>query len=250
MNTQIGWITSTANILRTTDGGKNWQPSETKFYKNTRLLDTYFMNKDTGWVVGDSMILKSIDGGKNWVKKLYFPSPTPGYVIGLGEIVFVTPQIGYAGGGAGLVYKTTDSGETWIKMPDPNPTSLNMLHIIYGFFFKNPLEGWAYGEDVFHKTSDGGQTWVSFTDVSPAPIFDGDSFSTQDITFTDSLNAWATTFAYYFYNTKDGGKTWTSIKGSKLACAVALFFSPPFFLKNISKRLVSSITNIFILPLF
>jgi photosystem II stability/assembly factor-like uncharacterized protein len=219
LNTQVGWISGwTSNggkVLRTIDGGKNWLDSETKFPNNLALHNVYFMDKDTGWALGNSVILKSTDGGKNWIEKLHFPQPSPAYITTLVYLQFINTKIAYACGGIGLVYKTTDGGETWTKIPDPNPKALNMLHIIYGMSFKNPLEGWAYGEDVFHKTNDGGQTWLPFTDVSPSPIFDGETFSTQDITFTDSLNAWATTFTHYFYNSKDGGKTWTSVKGSK-----------------------------------
>ena len=52
-------------VLKTIDGGKNWQNTLTG--SNEYFHDLYFVNPETGWVVGSTgTILATRDGGISW----------------------------------------------------------------------------------------------------------------------------------------------------------------------------------------
>jgi photosystem II stability/assembly factor-like uncharacterized protein len=59
-------------LLRTSDGGKNWQPveigSDDPFFKVVRFSDV-----DNGWLVGRDNLYRTSDAGKTWVRVLSAP---------------------------------------------------------------------------------------------------------------------------------------------------------------------------------
>ena len=124
----------------------------------------YFTSADTGYIVGgqygigNDTIFNTIDGGTNWTIH-----PVP---IRVRCVYFVTPEIGYAGGGSSStgsdsnhILKTIDGGMTWTgqyKGP-PRPA-------IRSVYFPNKDTGFGVGDDsLILKTTDGGATWTRFT---------------------------------------------------------------------------------------
>jgi photosystem II stability/assembly factor-like uncharacterized protein len=115
LNSQTGWITGghydsdylkTGNvvIIRTTDGGENW---EVQFGNNmeSSFVSIYFLNENTGWASGRE-IFGTTDGGKTW----NFLSKVKGYVR---DSYFINPNTGWLIGTKGMILKTTTGGREY-----------------------------------------------------------------------------------------------------------------------------------------
>jgi len=100
-------------ILKTTNGGITWQSLSlpNPFYS---LRSMYFINYNTGYAAGSvGRIIKTTTGGASWsfqdvlpvtnfFLSIYFANLNTGYVVG-GETA------------GGTIFKTTNSGTTWIN---------------------------------------------------------------------------------------------------------------------------------------
>ena len=83
-------------IIRTTDGGENWDLPISGVTNN--LNSVFFANSDTGWAVGDwGIILKSTDGGITWKKT---NSGTDNWLF---DVFFINANVGWAVGGYSAV---------------------------------------------------------------------------------------------------------------------------------------------------
>jgi photosystem II stability/assembly factor-like uncharacterized protein len=124
VNELTGWIAgrrvpqtaAVSVILRTTDGGANWNPSSTVMGPNIDLNDIFFLNTTTGWVAGDScpsfvscvnVIKKTTNGGVTWFRQ------DPITDQSLTAIAFSTSEKGWAVGTFGTLLKTTNGGLDW-----------------------------------------------------------------------------------------------------------------------------------------
>lgn len=123
LNESLGWgltwrsdgINFQSQILRTTDGGTNWSSANYR-HINILLNAIFFTDSVSGWICGEPFdFAYSTDGGTEWYPANidtgsfgYFP---------VQNIKFSTPQYGFAVGGAhdavGVVWRTTNSGESW-----------------------------------------------------------------------------------------------------------------------------------------
>lgn len=177
-----GWIMASASalagpgwVLRTTNGGTNWELNLT--VSNNRLYAMDFYQANIGIVVGRNVgVLYYTTDGVNWnlsptpslggfnytrsdIRSVKMVSPTIAYATGWGSLVGLQPSIHL---------KTTDGGANWTYMTqsEANRTYDNM----YGIYFKDELNGIAVGGAsrgaIVVKTSDGGQNWVPV----PAPF--------------------------------------------------------------------------------
>ena len=69
-NSNTGWAVGAGIILKTTDGGTNWNPQITG--TSYQLYSVHFSDSNFGWAVGydgnasSGIILKTTDGGINW----------------------------------------------------------------------------------------------------------------------------------------------------------------------------------------
>ncbi|HLF11520.1 MAG TPA: YCF48-related protein [Gammaproteobacteria bacterium] len=122
----------------------------------------------------------------------------------LTDVFFVTPEIGYVGGAAATILKTTDAGATWTALlgGDPASTERPVRHLR----FVSPTTGWAtQNNGNLFQTRDG-ETWEQvgkleehYTDVAFTSETDGVFATGNDI-----------------YQTRDGGRTWPKV----FTCAV------------------------------
>ena len=199
-NSKIIWVGTGENvggrhvslgngIYRSTDGGETW--------KNMGLEDSEHISKiivdkrnsknilvaaqGPLWSKGGQRgVYKSIDGGQNWKKIL-----GDNEWVGATDIIqdYTNPNTlyaatwqrhrtvaGYMGGGPGTaIYKSTDLGESWIKLKNGLPTS-NMGKIGLGISFHNPKIIYAAIEldrrsGGFFRSTDGGQSWIKMSDA-------------------------------------------------------------------------------------
>src|ERR1017187_2907738 len=122
-NSKIGYVSSQYSLLKTTDGGNNWQefyPPDPLWnppieHENTQLV---FVNAAVGYVGGEGgMIVKTIDSGKTWTN-ISLP-----HIASVTGMYFITPIIGFA---------ITDNGNGIAKTEDGSitPTHVDSLQII------------------------------------------------------------------------------------------------------------------------
>ncbi|MCK5765532.1 MAG: T9SS type A sorting domain-containing protein [Bacteroidales bacterium] len=163
-----------------------------------------------GWVVGSTgaagEILSSIVGttnGGDWEQ-----IPFPAYAsVSLQGVYFVSPDSGWVVGNGGVIYATSDGGQSWQQQSSGTSRKLYRVH------FVNSLTGWITGgwQDgssfLVLKTTDGGNSWQNLS-------FGSTCYSSLDIYFTDEQNGWIcghdNQLDPHIHHTTDGGTTWTS----------------------------------------
>ncbi|MBD3161213.1 MAG: hypothetical protein GF346_03395, partial [Candidatus Eisenbacteria bacterium] len=166
-----GWAVGTtsyggevlSSIVRTTDGGADWERLDFAYETSAALNGVAFVSTSRGWVVGEQgRIFATTDGGATWTPQ------TSGTNRKLSKVFFLDAQQGWITGGWGdgssyLVLKTTDGGTSW-----QNQSFGSTCHSNEDICFADPLNGWIVGRDSsiepqIHRTTDGGQSWVRQT---------------------------------------------------------------------------------------
>lgn len=182
-------------LVKTTDGGGTWTHTDLSQHADN-LIDVYFSDENTGWIVGgkkDSscpavkpgyethpqysqlkpVVLMTADGGATWVNKA---AGVAGFDCGEWgwKIQFVDVMTGFVSlenFSTAAILKTTDGGETWVRLPvvDSAGQSINMD--LEGVGFIDAQSGWVGGwadnfEGLFNSLSvDGGKSWTAQNNV-------------------------------------------------------------------------------------
>jgi photosystem II stability/assembly factor-like uncharacterized protein len=122
----------------------------------------------------------------------------------MSDMYFINASTGWFVGTFGDVRKTTDGGNTWIKLPKPSLTDFDTLKAVFfldqniGFVGKN-------GNKIF-KTTDGGMNWTVIN-------INGGISPLVNIWFHDVNKGWILTSsssAAKVLSTTDGGTTWNT----------------------------------------
>lgn len=96
------------NISKTTNGGVNWIVQYTTT-PDQSLGPFHFINSLTGWAAGN-IIIKTTNGGMNWIYQWEWNS-----FIFLNDIKFINSSTGFAVGDSGLILKTTNGGQVFVR---------------------------------------------------------------------------------------------------------------------------------------
>lgn len=182
INSDTGLVAGYDAILRTKDGGYNWDTvwSITEFgYKFGELVDIEFPTYDTGYSIGvgwtidgednsDNFILKSVDSGLSWDMITTFNQT-------LRSLYFINSERGFSGTQSGDIYRTFDGGLTWTENNLVEYQPILSIHFrseqvgyaTGGIEYLTTKGGDAGGQNVpngFHisKTLDGGDTWETY----------------------------------------------------------------------------------------
>ena len=182
----------TSSILKTTNGGNNWQIIFTQGRR--RFSSIKFINSTTCFISGGSgsgtpYLYKTTDGGSNWFIQSSFGCAFWNDMFVLSnDTIWLVDSDGLCGG----VFRTTNGGNNWeiqYQNPSDNPKKIYMYNGQFGFF------GTSF---KLFRTSNGGYNWTE--------IIGQDGF--LDIYFVDSLNGWK---AYGpIKRTTNGGLNWTN----------------------------------------
>jgi photosystem II stability/assembly factor-like uncharacterized protein len=158
------WFMDSAYIIKSTDGGNNWQIINMYQYASS-LIDMYFINKDTGFVTGKSrsgdtlntaLILYTTDGGGTWATKFR----NTDYDEYCWKIQRLTTQIYFASiedlhSFKPSILKSTDGGMNWTKY-----YVRDLPYNIEGIGFIDSLKGLTGGgPSGSFESDDGGLTW-------------------------------------------------------------------------------------------
>jgi len=143
-------ITDFGRILRTTNGGVNWQLEYTS-------LRMYKIHKDNNkiWIAGKGGTMAYLDTNFNNLTVMN------GGVNSLNDICIVNENVIYVCGDRGDILKTTNQGMSWLKLKSGSPSRLN------GISFINENTGYVVGDSgLFYKTTNGGNNWNSVNNIS------------------------------------------------------------------------------------
>ena len=224
VNQKVVWVSGTGGtVLRTIDGGKNWENISVPNMEKIDFRDVEGFNKNIAIVMGiasPARFYKTTDGGQNW-KLVYFDDREGVFFDGMSfwnkndGIAFSDPVDGQH-----LLIRTTDGGDTWHEIPKEGfPHKLNPE---FGFAASGtgiPVQGrktvWlgmgGVKSRVF-KSEDGGMNWS----VAETPVVHGgQSTGIYSVAFKNKKvgisvggdytnQSIKNTMAY----TNDGGATW------------------------------------------
>lgn len=186
---QNGWLAG-AKVIHTTNGGQDWE--EQILPVDISVQKIFFTSPTTGWIIGYSdQVLSTTNGGQDWAIH-DVPSSS-----NFEDIHFVDSQTGWIIGGSSIV-STTDGGQSWSIYDIGGSPGIRSV------YFSDPLNGWvlSFGSDgIYYRTQDGGQTWQENT-ISEASYV-------LDVYFVTADKGWVVGVGGYIWHTEDGGDTWT-----------------------------------------
>ncbi len=197
-NGNIMGITSQGEILRSTDGGVNWEVNP---LTPAILRGLDFVNQDYGWAVGSltDKSYRTTDGGDTWLPMNNAPDTTK-YAVR-----FMTQELGWSCGYAGFIIKSTNGGESWRSVSNHSVTS----ETLYGIGFTDAYRIFIVGNDeTVIRSTDGGDTW----ELKNIGITSGTDLRSVDFPITSSgLVGYAAGDYSRIFKTMDGGETWQNI---------------------------------------
>ena len=224
VNNSVVWVSGTGGtVLRTIDGGANWENVSVPNMDKTDFRDVEGFDKNTAIVMGiasPARFYKTTDRGQNW-KLVYFDDREEVFFDGMSfwnkrnGIAFSDPV-----NGRHLLIRTTDGGDTWEEIPaDGIPEKLDPE---FGFAASGtgmPVKGrntvWlgmgGIKSRVF-KSENGGLNWS----VAETPVVHGgQSTGIYSVAFKNKKVGIAVGGDYMnqaiqntMAHTQDGGITW------------------------------------------
>ncbi|MCP5524923.1 MAG: hypothetical protein H7A46_25640 [Verrucomicrobiales bacterium] len=174
-------------VIKTADGGATWSLLDSGSI--WELNAVWFTDVQHGWAGSERGMLRTIDGGVTWTQQ-------PGISVNdaVSALQFVDSQTGWAAGGSGKVFQTTDGGDTWF----PQNTGLPITVYLERIHFVDAGHGWAFGTDgTVIQTINGGANWEPVAGEMP-----------RHVQFVD-VDLWWGLEGGELRVTDDGGQTWT-----------------------------------------
>jgi photosystem II stability/assembly factor-like uncharacterized protein len=157
---QTGFIAGQGGtVLRTTDGGENWDALYIGENELIRRID--FVSENDGWAVGHrGAIFHTSDAGNSWEVQY---RATDTY---LRDVAFVDKNHGWAVGHNATILHTSNGGQSWQKqeMRGFKGRDLPRLHGVYAKDRSTAIVVGEFGT-VIH-TENGGELWL----VTPSDI--------------------------------------------------------------------------------
>ena len=157
-------------------------------------------------------LFHTVDGGVTWAQEpdIALPAAFTGSMLDVWQPLFVDATTAFlpvqtyppSGVGTLLIYRSTDSGETW--------TYRGFVEGRRDVDFISADMGWLAADSALFQTLDGGVIWTTMATTGIPP---GEFFLKVD--FVDSLYGWVLTTSddmtwdpLKLYRTTDGGASW------------------------------------------
>lgn len=229
VNKNIVWASGNGGtVLRTINGGKDWERKEVRGAKELDFRDIEAFGENTAYILSagkPAKIYKTTDGGKNWIEQ--YSNNTQG--IFFNSMAFWDMENGIAVGdpinGSFMIIHTENGGKTWNQVPAgsiPSPITGEAQFAASGTCItvngeKNVWFCTGGSAARVFRSEDSGKTW----EVSGTPIICGESSKgIFSIAFLDVKNGIIVGGDYRNPDNKennaaittDGGVTWKLIK--------------------------------------
>jgi photosystem II stability/assembly factor-like uncharacterized protein len=208
-DSQHGWaVGQNGIVLRSTDGGASWKLM-------TRgvgfEVDSLKMPDETTFMGAGGLgyFIKSIDGGSTWKATRL---KVTGLVFNRDEtvenMVYHPNGLVVCVGLGGVIYRSTDMGETWTSVG--YPALSEDIHLWALRIASDGNTVYAAGSDsfwsrdrTFWKSVDGGRTWSNVYRYLSKWV---------DIAVTDADHVWGLTVDRKLQRSTNGGQTWTLLQ--------------------------------------
>jgi len=183
ISNSLGYIvTQEGNFYQTTNSGTTWELQSSKL-SGTKKID--FINESVGYrkvIIGTgSYLYKTTNSGVNWTLQYAVASEST-YLSNMSEFDFVSDSVGYRMTWDMMLFKTIDSGNTWIEIGEipcfggalgniwqPSccfeGTKIKFVNENVGYAASCPNGGGIY------KTTDTGVSWVVVSGFDIDQIF-------------------------------------------------------------------------------
>lgn len=191
------------SIYRSTDGGITWTErldttdplSQADVVMLTRVDDDSFAG-----IGFDGRIWISNDSGQNWT----LTKPPTGLIGGTWSIQFPTPDVGYAAGAAGIIYKSVDGGHSWEQISNGAARTINWIAM-------HPSGvGVAVGDrGLLLRTTDFGDHWAASGVRGASQFWHIDRLSTAESIDADTFVIGGR--QGHVFRTDDAGATWKQL---------------------------------------
>lgn len=197
---------SSGKLIKSTNQGDSWISTSTNTYNF--LFSISCPSPNQLFAAGaDALILKSNDGGINFINSTSQISLTPNIIFT--RIFMLSILQGWAVGTNGVIYKTENGGNSWVKQ-ESNSTST-----ITGIQFINELIGWVSTSDgKIIKTDNGGTNWVE--------ISSNTGVNYKNVHFVNETIGWAITSTGVILKTINAGLTWSNPTTNNLGVVIKL----------------------------
>ncbi|MGE5437489.1 MAG: T9SS type A sorting domain-containing protein [Syntrophothermus sp.] len=229
---EVGFMVSSFNILKTSNGGLNWNII---YSYNTEFTTIEFLNRNIGYVTGINFVSKTINGGDSWQIMLN------GGIFNIADMWCFNENNLIIIGEERKIKKTTDGGLTWYE-----PVSALECFNLTDIYFVDSLTGYITGhrgdfekKGGIQKTTDGGNTWSVKTNL----------LNLHQIYFIDSITgfAYGNIFFYrndyygssFFLKTTDKGESWEFYYMNSDHTFYKMFYSNEYFYAGGSKGFIA-----------
>jgi photosystem II stability/assembly factor-like uncharacterized protein len=164
-----------ATILRTVDGGLNWETVFSAAEEQRPLLDVWFESVDHGFAVGAyGYFLETRDGGDTWKPRKIIDSDHH-----LNHISGVPSKRLYIAGEAGTLLRSDDGGSNWEPLPSPYVGSL------FGTLSLDEQRVYIYGlRGHLYSSNDAGTSWQPIRTGTQNLLTDGIRVDSHGMLFT------------------------------------------------------------------
>lgn len=188
---------SPSYLLKTTDGGINWQRVDFVGSKQRRrITNIFFSSNNFGLALGESGAVFAMEDGKSdWNLK---PPPVRYLLV---DGVFTDDFHGTIVGGGGTILFTEDAGVSWkpASVWGRSETKLNSV------FYLNNYIGWAVGDEgkIFQTVSSGKRWRLQKSNVSK---------NLNDVVFINTAEGWAVGDEGTILHTTTAGNVWKQME--------------------------------------
>ncbi len=147
---------TTDRLHKTTNGGTSWTETSLPFH----VLQYQFLSPNAGYVLAANgtdkyPMYRTRDGGLTWDTLRVVDKHNPTRFIYPSNLYFLNQNLGWVWGYSGILYKTTDGGNTWAMLYDFGGSPTGGAN----FKFRNEQEGWTIYNTSILETRDGGMSW-------------------------------------------------------------------------------------------
>lgn len=202
-----GWLLCERNIyglgalapsylLKTSDGGAQWEKIEFSGSRRERIVGIFFNRKGAGFAVGEGGAYFALQKDrKSWKKNA---APIRYLML---DGAFADDERGAMVGAGGTILLTEDAGFSWNKSGSFNDSTAKLNAV----FFVNPKTGWTVGaEGKIFQTFDGGNFWREQNSLTKKDL--------TDVFFNNTAEGWAVGDEGLILHTTTAGNVWTIVE--------------------------------------